>query len=132
MIDIHLTNKEANAVCRATDRLVDGAGEVLSDHDLEALVRVVGKIGKAGPYKPGKAHRKAVWAAWNTLPDGAVNAVQAIAADLGLPVFKVAAVVYPADTFGESCPQCGGAVTDGMCAGYRDRPTGCGWVVGER
>jgi|SRR5262245_6501362 len=51
MIDIHLTNKEANAVCRATDRLVDGAGEVLSDHDLEALVRVVGKIGKAGPYK---------------------------------------------------------------------------------
>ena len=75
--------------------------------------------------------RAQIWQAWNDLPDGTPYAVQEIAADLGLTVAQVAATVYPADTFGASCPTCGGVVRSGRCIGNDPHESGCGWVVGE-
>lgn len=46
---------------------------------------------------------QAVWAAWNTLPDGHPAPVKQIAADLHMTPADVAFVVYPAETFGRWC-----------------------------
>ena len=42
-----------------------------------------------------------IWAFWNALPENHPAPVHAIANQLGLSLAEVAAVVYPAETFGE-------------------------------
>ncbi len=49
------------------------------------------------------AVERAVWAAWNGLPEGHPAPVKRIAADLGMATADVAFVVFPAETFGAWC-----------------------------
>lgn len=46
---------------------------------------------------------RAVWDAWNNLPDEHPAPVKRIAADLDMTPADVAFVVYPAETFGRWC-----------------------------
>jgi hypothetical protein len=46
------------------------------------------------------SRERAVWDAWNALPDDAARPVHTIAARLGLAPADVAFIVYPVETFG--------------------------------
>ena len=46
------------------------------------------------------AAERAVWAAWNALPDDEPSPVKRIAAQLAMAPIDVAFIVYPAETFG--------------------------------
>ena len=50
--------------------------------------------------KPKSAAERAVWAAWNALPEGEESPVKHIASKLSMTPADVAFIVYPAETFG--------------------------------
>jgi hypothetical protein len=46
------------------------------------------------------ALRQEIWSEWHKLPDSELSPVKTIATKLGVPTSTVAAVVFPAETFG--------------------------------
>lgn len=107
---------ERDAIKHAAEHLITGDGPLCVD-DLAALVRLIRKLddlplharlsealisGQAAATSDSEAltwwagvQRDAIMQAWDELPDGTLNAVQAVADRLHLHPTQVRAVVYP-------------------------------------
>lgn len=88
------------------NRLTRGASLILeSAEDVPDIEREAAKFSAPGEVQPEPESddpvRRAVWQVWNGLGDDHETPVKTIARQLGMSTADVAAIVYPADTFGE-------------------------------
>lgn len=77
--------------------LVTKHGTILTGEICEELAD---QAEAGGPGRTLTDTERAVWAAWNRLPDDAPSPVKRIATELGMAAADVAAIVYPEEAFG--------------------------------